>query len=569
MSTPTVSQARTWASNAHFLSSTATGIDTAVDTFDTAMNDLARSVATTMDSWRGDAAEASQARTDSEKQAGNRLAITILDIADAITRLGPDVVRSSEVVRNWANSIARNGFLVADNGTVTAPADSRPGHPIAIPASLGYEEARAFAVRRAAEYQSYLTDALATAGSADAVLAAAITETLGELVQNADRATTAVPLSPVVRDIIDGRGRLPSDPQVLNDFWDGLTSAEKAALWDHDRGVGNMDGIPVADRDHFNRRYLGELQNEARGKILDIEALEPDPAQYPTRNAPGEQGNPNGYRQRLEDWQQLHDSATADLAGLTGLQNTVAAESGQRKRYLMKVDRRHAVVAVNNPDTADNVATYVPGTGANIHGIGGGVERADRMVKAASDADKSSETATIAWFGYDAPPNLLEAGAGVYAARGAEPLVNLQEGLRATHEGLGRSHNTIISHSYGTVVAAEAASGRRELNVDDVVFVASPGLGGPDDVGDLNLTGPDDRPNAQRVWATVSTDDVINLVEVVHGADPHDCGFGARVFESERGPGVSLEAHSDYWDDKSVSLLNMGRIIAGKYGDVQ
>ncbi|OZG29591.1 hypothetical protein BH683_007825 [Williamsia sp. 1138] len=569
MSTPTVSQARTWASNAHFLSSTATGIDTAVDTFDTAMNDVARSVATTMDSWRGDAAEASQARTDSEKQAGNRLAITILDIADAITRLGPDVVRSSEVVRNWANSIARNGFLVADSGTVTAPADSRPGHPIAIPASLGYEEARAFAVRRAAEYQSYLTDALATAGSADAVLAAAITETLGELVQNADRATTAVPLSPVVRDIIDGRGRLPSDPQVLNDFWGGLTSAEKAALWDHDRGVGNMDGIPVADRDHFNRRYLGELQNEARGKIVDIEAIEPDPALYPTRNAPGEQGNPNGYRQRLQDWQQLHDSATADLAGLTGLQNTVAAESGQRKRYLMKVDRRHAVVAVNNPDTADNVATYVPGTGANIAGIGGGVERADRMVKAASDADKSSETATIAWFGYDAPPNLLEAGAGVYAARGAEPLLNLQEGLRATHEGLGRSHNTIISHSYGTVVAAEAASGRRELNVDDVVFVASPGLGGPDDVGDLNLTGPDDRPNTQRVWATVATDDVINLVEVVHGADPHDSGFGARIFESERGPGVSLDAHSDYWDDKSVSLLNMGRIIAGKYGDVQ
>ncbi|PYE17623.1 alpha/beta hydrolase family protein [Williamsia limnetica] len=565
-----MSQARTWASNAHFLATTATGIDTAVDTFDTAMNDIATSVATTMDSWRGDAAEASQAQSDSEKQASNRLAITILDIADAITRLGPDVLHSTEVVRNWADSIIDAGFLVSEDGSVAAPADSCPGHPREIPADMEYEDARAFAARRAAEYQSYLTGALATAGSADAILAAEITTTLGELLQNADRATTVVPLGPAVRDILAGRSRLPADPQALNEFWDSLTSAEKAALWDHNRAIGGMDGIPVADRDHFNRRYLGELQNDARGKVIELEGLKPDPAEYPTRNGPGEQGNPSGYRRRLEDWQRLHDSATADLAALIGLQNTVTGQPGAKKRHLMLIDRKGlAAVAVNNPDTADNVATYVPGTGANLAGIGGGVDRAEKMVQSAADVDESAQTAVVTWFGYDAPPNLIEAGAGVYAARGADPLAKFQDGLRATHEGAGRSHNTIISHSYGTVVAAEAASGRRALNVDDVVFVASPGLGGPDDVGDLNLAGPDDRANSRRVWATVSTDDVINLIEVVHGADPHDGGFGAQVFASERGPGVSLEAHSNYWDENSVSLLNMGRIIARKYADVQ
>lgn len=197
-----MSQARTWASNAHFLATTAAGIDTAVDTFDTAMNDIATSVATTMDSWRGNAAEASQAQSDSEKQASNRLAITILDIADAITRLGPDVLHSSEVVRNWADSIIDAGFLVSEDGSVAALTDCRPGHPREIPADMEYEDARAFAARRAAEYQSYLTGALATAGSADAILAAEITTTLGELLQNADRATTVVPLGPAVRDIL-------------------------------------------------------------------------------------------------------------------------------------------------------------------------------------------------------------------------------------------------------------------------------------------------------------------------------------------------------------------------------
>ena len=142
-------------------------------------------------------------------------------------------------------------------------------------------------------------------------------------------------------------------------------------------------------------------------------------------------------------------------------------------------------------------------------------------------------------------------------------------GCGRPHEGASPSHNTIVSHSYGTVVAAEAASGDRELDVDDLVFVASPGLGGPDDVDDLNLTGPDDRPNSERVWATVARNDWINSVEIVLGADPHDRGFGAQVFTSDNGPGISTAAHSKYRDEGSESLRNIARIVKGKYGEVQ
>lgn len=525
MSEPTVSQARTWVSNAHFLSETATGIDTAVDTFDTAMNNIARSVATTMDSWRGDAAEASQARTDAEKQASSRLAITILDIVDDINRLGPDFVHSCRVARDRAATIVGLGYVVADNGTVTAPPNTRPGHPTDVPADVdGIDEARTLADRKAGEHQTYLLEALAAAGHADMTLANEITKTLGELAQNSDRATTAVPLNPAVQEIIDGTRELPSDPVALNTFWDGLTSAEKAALWNSDRDIGNREGIPVTDRDHFNRRHLAEIE---------------------LAGGPG-------------------------VAGLLAVQDTLGREVGGKKRYLMQLDSDgHAAVAVNNPDTADNIVTYVPGTGASLPKIGGGVDRADRMVREAVDADRSAQTAAIAWFGYDAPQDIAKAGSGAPAARGATPLVKFQQGLRVTHEGATPSHNTIVSHSYGTVVAAEAASGHRELDADDVVFVASPGLGGPHDVGDLNLAGPDDRPNSERIWATVAPNDWINLIEVVHGADPTDSGFGARVFASDSGSGISTAAHSKYWDDESASLENMGRIITGRYGEVR
>ena len=266
--------------------------------------------------------------------------------------------------------------------------------------------------------------------------------------------------------------------------------------------------------------------------------------------------------------QEVRAQAERDLAALGAVQSTLADEEGGKKRYLMQLDTNgHGAIAVNNPDTAANVVTYVPGTGSNLSKMGGGVDRADRMVRAASPHG-TTDTAAIAWFGYDAPQDIGAAGSGAPASSGAQPLVDLQDGLRATHEGATASHNTIVSHSYGTVVAAEAASGDRELNVDDLVFVASPGLGGPDDVNDLNLTGPDDRPNSERVWATVASNDWINTVEVVLGPDPHDSGFGARVFASDNGPGISTAAHSKYWDDGSESLRNIARIVTGRYAEV-
>jgi len=59
-------------------------------------------------------------------------------------------------------------------------------------------------------------------------------------------------------------------------------------------------------------------------------------------------------------------------------------------------------------------------------------------------------------------------------------------------------------------------------------------------------------------------------VDVTLGPDPATTEFGGQVFASDPGTegpwyagGLSAEAHSEYWNPQSKSLINMGRIIAG------
>ena len=59
-------------------------------------------------------------------------------------------------------------------------------------------------------------------------------------------------------------------------------------------------------------------------------------------------------------------------------------------------------------------------------------------------------------------------------------------------------------------------------------------------------------------------------VDIALGPDPATTEFGGQVFTSDPGTpgppyagGLSTEAHSEYWNPKSKSLDNIGRIIAG------
>ncbi|GAA3161933.1 hypothetical protein GCM10020255_045460 [Rhodococcus baikonurensis] len=123
------------------------------------------------------------------------------------------------------------------------------------------------------------------------------------------------------------------------------------ARWDP--SIGSLDGLPALDRDYYNRRYLTVLER-------------------------------------------LPDRTVA--AGYAAVHGELRPDT-----FLLSVTDGHAVVAVGNPDAADNVATLVPGTGSGLSGVGGDLQRTKAMYDAAVGTVPTEATSVILWSGYDAP----------------------------------------------------------------------------------------------------------------------------------------------------------------------
>jgi len=345
-------------------------------------------------------------------------------------------------------------------------------------------------------------------------------------------------------------------PAEINDWWLGLSQEERTELIETRAAwVGSTDGIPAADRDTANRQVLAEQRADLAAQLDTLKAR--------VRTNPMEAVELRDQMSALE----------GKLRGLDDIGNRLD-NTGPTKldAYLLGIDsaRGQAIIAMGNPDTATNVATFVPGTGSGLESISGDMSRADRMAQAADNADSPS-TSVITWVGYAAPQDLAEAADANYAEDAKHDLDQFQDGLRAAHEG-APSHNTVIGHSYGSTVIGHTAA-TEGLDVDDVVFVGSPGVG-VDNAADLNMP-------AGHVHATVAEHDMIRASNIgfevvpgidtdVHGPDPTGSDFGANVFESDPGTegpdyqgGLSSEAHSQYWDHGNRALENMGLIIAG------
>jgi hypothetical protein len=248
--------------------------------------------------------------------------------------------------------------------------------------------------------------------------------------------------------------------------------------------VGNLDGIPVAVRDQANRTQLADAITRYEGRRHNLQTTLEAMSGY--RNSPGRSLTYDPVKDDL-------DATTERLNGLRAIQDRLdrpvtpgiptrlpdrpAPGRGQGPRH-----RRRG-----NPDTADNVLTYVPGTGAKIGNIGGAIDRSDAMEESARLADSSAQTAAVTWVGYAAPQRIPEA-AGYGSADHAGPgLRQFQDGLRATHEG-PPSRNTVLGHSYGTTVVGHAARDG-DLAAARTVLVASPGPGTSTGTGTDDVTG--------------------------------------------------------------------------------
>ncbi|MFD0556871.1 alpha/beta hydrolase family protein [Stackebrandtia endophytica] len=328
------------------------------------------------------------------------------------------------------------------------------------------------------------------------------------------------------------------NPEQVNDWWQGLTAEQRQSLLMHRPDlIGPLDGIPTVYRDVANRTLLQD-------QLADVEAaLKNDP----------EDKRLLGIRE-----------------GLLEIQDRLDRDSGNAgyddRAYLLLIDSEgdgQAVVAVGNPDEADNVVTLVPGTGADLSNASGDVGRIDRMVSDANLRDPDSSTAGIMWLGYDAPDNVAMAALPSYANNAEDALQRFQWGMEVVQGGPDQVLNTTMGHSYGSTVVGHSAEAGDGLRTDQIVFVGSPGVG-TDHASNLQI-------GAENVYATTAPNDLIHIVPDApwaHNTAPIMESFGAEVFETPRHDGSRAEAHSAYWDDGNPARDAFSQIITGNGDDV-
>jgi hypothetical protein len=319
-------------------------------------------------------------------------------------------------------------------------------------------------------------------------------------------------------------------PDEVRRWWEQFSPAERTwLLVASPAAFAGADGIPIADRDIANRLLL----DDARLELDQMRTAGADPG-------------------RVRDLRDGLDLLTARLA-----------EEGAPRAYLIDLGldgEGRAVVALGDPDRSVHVLTHVPGMTSDLKSLGGELTRAERVAVRAGELGPAEPASAVLWLGYDTPDFVHEAASDRQARDGAVELIRFQEALRATHEG-GPAHQTVLGHSYGSLVVGEAAAAGG-LRADRVVFVGSPGVG-VDSVSELRFP-------ADRVWSTTSSTDPIQFAvaprdvlpdgrkHLWFGRNPSEPGFGAHVFASQFDAG-----HLGYWDRGRPALDALARITLG------
>jgi hypothetical protein len=491
-----------------------------------------------LDGWSGAAADAAKAEFAVHRKQYADMAATISKIPAVFTDLSARISALQPQLDEIVSEALSFGCRVQDNGTVSYEPDILHHLPI------GQED---LGPPAAQVCQDRIADLVRKARDADAHAATALNGLSAQATGFAPAAndgTVAAAATP-----IPGRGTAPAE---VKKWWDGLSPAQQESLlFTHPDQLGQLDGLPSVVRDRANRFRMADQKGRLQADQERLDLL--------------------GGARTPEQSAQL-DAINKSLGGIEAIeQRLYHAKPGQQPAFLLGFDSSgagRAIVAMGNPDTAANVATYVPGTGACLGSVNGDLQRSDSMVQAARVAGSPS-TAAITWVGYDAPQQIFPDAAEDKWADGAKQgLDRFQDGLRASHEG-ARAHNTVIGHSYGTTVVGHAARDG-DLNADDVVFVASPGVGATH-ADQLHLDSVPSDQVGQHVHSTVAQHDPIQLAAGINGPDPTGLSFGGSTFESSPGKagpwykeGWNGAVHSQYWDDGNKALVNMGRIIAGK-----
>lgn len=517
--------------------------------------------------WDGDSAEAGRTRikelvSDLDERAGQarRVAAAVEDASITLIACQNGMSNLVAMIDSERASLNADGTIIPNTAKGTG------------------------AVEYAAGMQSQIQVLLEDATEADEALKAAVAlyaETLSAAEEAALDRLAAEELG-MLQELID-QG---ASPEKVNEWWNSLSGEEQIAmLANHPELLGGLDGVPTDTRDHANRELLeAELDRFSPSLDSDIAAIEAQLAEIEANGERWTEGEGNlGIPHQTADYTALAEklesleSQRDDRNTLLSLQEAITGNARTDQEYfLIDYDSAadgKAVVSVGNPDTADNTAVYVPGTGADMNGAANGLlNRAETMAADADQIPGSGETAVVMWLGYDAPDNpIMDSPSLSYAEDASAPLASFMSGLEAANSDPEGTNTTVMGHSYGTTVIGQAAS-EHGLATDQIVAVASPGMV-VEEASELGID-PDD------FYATTAPLDMIHAAAEsgALGADPTDTGinfgsvgvdwqgFGGNTFDSNNMEGSPVDIHSNYWDDGNPARKNMALIFTGNGG---
>lgn len=401
-----------------------------------------------LQAWKGPAADAATAR----------YGVVAVRVRDGVTGLGTSAAcldAAAAQLRLARTMLGRAGEMAAQSGGfVDEWGQLRMPPPVVglDPAYLAVR-ARLEGLLRA-EVEALVARTLVVARVADDALARAL---VGAANGGSSAGATGVWVS---------GGGLTSPPAAVGPlgayesaaWWGSLTPAQKRGmLAEHPEWVGPRDGVPASDRHTANLVLLARLETQARRRLVEL-----------TQGAgPGSSLVTRAARERLDELQAVRE---------------VLARHDGGERTLLMIDGSggllEAAVAVGDVDAAEHVATFVGGFTTTVGGDLGRYDRTFNRMKSDARSKQRGKLAVVTWLGYPAPQydGALEPGRTVLGrglARGySDELAKLTNGIDASREQV--VHQTLLAHSYGSVVAGEALL--RPHSVSDVVVFGSPGL---------------------------------------------------------------------------------------------
>lgn len=363
-------------------------------------------------------------------------------------------------------------------------------------------------------------------------------------------------------------------PEQNNAYWAALDDQQRREVIEqHPEWIGNLDGIPSMARHEANvsliddeRTRLTQERDRLREKLADSPAA----PKYP--NAPNPDAADRAELARVE----------AKLKDLDSIEDILKEypldpsdpDTGARLLLLdmQSGEKGMAAIAVGDPDNADHISVTTPGVSTTVQSLGGMTDEARALQQEATDQLKlqnrpGERVASIAWLGYEPPPELgLEAASPERAKEGAPKLASFFTGLDAASTKPD-PHITALGHSYGSYTTALALQDPGPGQpVDDAIFYGSPGINANDEQ-DLGLA-------PGRGYVMRAPDDPISWVDHFGalGPDPVQTQLEQlSVAETTTPDGVHREdsnGHSEYPRPSAngelrTAAYNMAVIVAG------